>query len=175
MLKHGLYLFSLEAINPAWRNYWMGFGGTVYSTKKSVVPTILKGQAASRFNSRYYTLNGRTYTSEYLYGLAKKHPDFAKETSAQPEVKVKGTSTEVQARTHAKNLDQGIAGRGYVIAKVITVDGEDVLAFGSKPSIHLSEASYADELKRLALSAPGTKFVGVKILGSAVAGALVFG
>lgn len=172
MLKHGLNLFSLEAINPALRNYWMGFGGTVYSTKKSVVPTILKGQAAARFNSRYYTLNGRTYTSEYLCEVAKKHPDFIKETSAHPEAKVKGTSS---VRAHSRTTLEGITGRGYVIAKVITVDGEDVLAFGSKPSIHLTEASYADELKRLALSAPGVKFVGVKIVGSAVAGALVFG
>lgn len=175
MLKHGLNLFPLLSVNANWKDYWMGAGGSVYSTKKFVVPRLLKGQSASRFNSKYYTLNGRTYSSEYLMALAKQHPNFPKDTSSLPSAMVKGTSTEVQARTHAKNLAQGIAGRGYVIAKVITVDGEDVLAFGSKPSIHLSEASYADELKRLALSAPGVKFVGVKILGSAVAGALVFG
>lgn len=166
-------LFPLIKLNARYEGYFLSKEGAVYSTKRSSKPSDApyKMTGSGYGYLKYYTLNKVSVDGNSLLRLAKAHKDFNVDTSAP----VAGVAPKVVTvagtkRSHATALDQGIKGRGFVIAQVAVHDGQEHLLFGSKPAIHMTEASYRDEMTRLAAQKPGTKFVALKIVASVVSG-----
>jgi hypothetical protein len=85
---------------------------------------------------------------------------------------LKGTPSD---RKHAKNVAEGLSGKGWVIAQVAVHNGEQFLLFGSKPAIHLASDSVKAEMARLATAKPGVKFVSLRVDSTLVSGGLVWG
>jgi hypothetical protein len=186
MLIHGKNLFPLErAIHGIKIGYFMDAAGNVYSTRTG---NTLKQLSGSYTNSgRYFSLtrvNGSRYSpsisrhATLLVADAKAHKDFVKETSVpawpteptasvQPHKKVMIIPT---ARNHAANVHAGIASKGWLIGQVV---GEAII-FGSKPTVHTTDDSVLNELRRLASKKPGTKFVKLKIESALTLGAEVW-
>lgn len=171
------YLFPLTLIDSRLTSYFMDADGGVYSTRQTGLPKKLLGSRSSY--SRYYTLAGRTHEAGTLFHRAKQHIEFVKHTSKPSAVDVikaavKSAPKTSSARSHAETVSQGIAKRGWVIAKVAMHDGKLHLQFGSKPAIHLTEDSYTSELTRLAQEHPGVQFVAVRIEKAVIAGGLAW-
>lgn len=168
-----LNLFPLARVNSHYEGYFIAKDGSVYSTKRPSVGKMPYKMLGSGYGSmRYYTLNKISVDGYTLMARARAHKDFDKETSP-PTIAMmlaSATHTVVAKRSHAKAVDEGIKGRGVVIAQVAVHDGQEHLLFGSKPAIHMTEASYRDEMTRLAASKPGTKFVALKVVASVVSG-----
>lgn len=164
-----LHLFPLINVHARYEGYFMAKDGTVYSTKRSKkasdAPYKMIGSGYG--SMKYYTLNNDSIDGHSLTRRAKAHKDFNKETSGSVPIEAVVSSTK---RSHASAVDEGIKGRGFVIAQVAVHDGAEHLLFGSKPAIHMTEASFKDEMQRLAMAMPGTKFVALKVVTSVVSG-----
>ncbi len=169
-------LFPLDAAVNRLGGYFLDAQHRVYSTKRSKVPVLMHGSKVNTWSNRNYTLNGSTYTEQYLKSLVTNNSVFAKlfreHTSpvAAVAVAVEAKAGKLSNRSHASTASQGIKARGVVVAQVAVHDGVEHLLFGSKPAIHLSEQSYRDEMTRLAAQKPGTKFVALKVVASVVSG-----
>jgi hypothetical protein len=147
--------------------------GEVYSTKRGQLGQLLGSRTPSGI---YLTLNKRTYQKSQLQRQAMAHRDFRLETAAPTVAAAVPAATAPVKRAHAATLAEGIAKRGWVIAKVALVnDGPkqvEALLFGSKPPVHLTAESVNDELKRLATLNPGVKYVKLKVEGGLVLGGM---
>lgn len=173
MLINGMKVFSLHKIDSSLASYYITATGDVISTKREV-PYTLSGSSASGSSIRYYTLGGRSWRSDVLLNCSKSHTDFAVDVGLVAN-QTKPEQPRSSDRSHASTLQEGLDGRGWVIASVDKIDGEDHLVFGSKPKIHLTPTSVESELKRLATQKPGVKFVGLQIVKTLVAGGLIWG
>jgi len=165
------HLFPLERVETLMKGYYMDGKGEVYSTKRSGTPQRMHGSATT--SGTYLTLNGRSFSKTQLQRQAMAHPYFKMETSVAPYVAATPAApAAVTQRSHASTLADGIRARGWVIAKVAVVQGEEALLFGSKPAVHTTQASVDAELTRLATLNPGTKYVKLKIDGGLLLGGL---
>lgn len=166
-------LFPLESAINRLAGYYLSADLSVYSTKRGPMPIKMMGSKSYGAYHRNFTLNSVSYTHDYLKTLVSKnsalHGDFIGHTSPKASATVVADS-KIPNRSHASSVGHGIGGRGFVIAQVSVHDGEEHLLFGSKPAIHLNEVSCKDEMQRLAMSKPGTKFVALKITSSVVSG-----
>lgn len=168
-------LFPLIKVNARYEGYFLSKEGAVYSTKRSSklsdAPYKMAGSGYGYL--KYYTLNKVSVDGNSLLRLAKAHKDFNADVMS-PVITKLNSSLASQAgagkRSHAQDVAQGIKERGFVIAQVAMHDGKEHLLFGSKPAIHMTEASYRDEMTRLAAQKPGAKFVALKIVASVVSG-----
>lgn len=166
-MKYGnLNLFPLVMLTPAYVGYLMDKDGDVYSLKQSPIPKKMYGSGIG--TSKTYTLNKVSVNASNLKMRAKMHKEFYTETGV---ITVKQAEVKPN-RSHAPRVSDGIQARGVVIAQVATHNGVEHLLFGSKPAIHMTEASYKNEMQRLAMSKPGTKFVALKIVSSVVSGGM---
>ena len=164
------YLFPLTWLESFFAGYYMDAKGDVYSTRRGF-PARMTGSSTS--SGVYLTLNGRSQSKTALQRRAMSHPSFKEETSGPVKAVVSPGGLPVTVkRDHASSLAEGIAKRGWLVAKVALVQGEEALLFGSKPKVHTSQASVDDELARLATLNPGTKYVKLKIEGGLVLGGL---
>jgi hypothetical protein len=167
------YLFPLTHIDSTLKGYFVGADGKFYSTKQSDVGRVLTG-TGTRIGSRYFTMNGRSVEGAILYRRAQAHALWKAETTKPSEMIATANKlvnvAKVTGRSHAASVKTGIEARGWVIARVATHDGIEHLLFGSKPAIHMTEASYLNEMERLALEHTGVTFVAVKIVKSVKAG-----
>lgn len=189
-------LFPLSLIGKTYAGYHIDEAGIVFSTKRSSTPQMMFGFGHG--DMKYYTMNGMSVRGNELIFTAKKHPRFKLETAtlstherlalekaveAETPVFVEAPfpsfpaqlangGKKVTMRNHAPNVHAGISSKGVVIARVAKHDGVEHLLFGSKPAIHTTEASYRDEMTRLATEYPGTKFVACKITSSVISGGM---
>ncbi len=181
MLIEGLHLFPLDRADAhiAAGSYFMDAEQRVYSmrTGKLVRITGSVSNSGTYFklvssNSRY----GRSVSKNDLARMALRHPTFKAETSPNhqnilKDLAVKAIEKNVQAdRHHAKSIDDGIKGRGWLIGQVV----DQAIIFGSKPAIHTTQASVDGELTRLATKKPGTRFVKLKIEAALTLGAMLW-
>jgi hypothetical protein len=129
--------------------------------------------------SKYFTLNGRSYRGSDLMRSARNHKDWSLEMSSNvgpvDVVVSSNTKPSYRTRAHASSVAEGLAQRGYIISRVAMVDGQPALVFGSKPAIHLTQESYEDEMKRLAIEHPGVEYVALKVVKTVKAGGLTWG
>ena len=168
------YLFPLSKIDTRLDGYFVSLEGKMFSTKQSTQGRSMVGSDSYGSRSRYYTMNGCSYEGAVLFLRAKQHNEWKSETM-KPAVILfvadhLAAQSKVTDRSHAQAVDQGIKGRGFVVAQVAVHDGQEHLLFGSKPAIHMSEQSYKNEMTRLATMHPGKKFVALKIVASVVSG-----
>jgi hypothetical protein len=177
-----MYLFPLTHIGLGMQGYFVSADGKFYSTKQIPQGRLMTGSCGRRGDARYYTLGGMTVPGAPLYRRAQAHGSWKAETTkptietTKPTIETKVVPmTDVRGkRSHALSVEAGIRARGWVIAQVALHDGVQHLLFGSKPAIHTTEASYKDEMIRLATSKPGTKYVALRIEKALVAGGLVW-
>jgi len=174
-----LFLFPLSKLDSWLKDYFVSVDGKFFSTKQSVDGRQMQGAGCSTPYLRSYTMAGMSREGSSLYRRAKQHVDFILETRMPAPV----VSRPVDARTlrgspadrsHAKSVDEGLAGKGWVIAQVESYNGQQFLQFGSKPTIHLSDGSVKAEMKRLATMKPGVKFVSLKVDSTVVTGGVVW-
>jgi len=180
MLLDGRHLFPLRLVIFSLDGYYMSKDGAVFSTNGST--GVLRQLNGSRTSSgHYYTLKTNTYRHDQLFAKAKAHAQFLTHTSGitredvQMQRAVAQTAEAIRdlhlgdipagVRAHAPSVHDGITRKGVLLG---TVDG-DILVFGSKPKLHLTEASWRDEAERIAKLKPGLKVVAFKIIGSVVA------
>lgn len=174
-LQNAKNVFPLNLLGQHYDKYFIDASGNVYSTKISVYGRKMYGNGAG-----HVTMNNMSVSKADILRRAKQHAKWTEHTSPASlavakvavDVPVKGKST---ARHHAKTVDEGLKGRGVVIARVGTHDGVEHLIFGSKPAIHMTQASYEDEMQRLALQYPGVVFVAVKVVKTVKAAGIVWG
>jgi len=173
-------LFALSHLSPhAYSGYYMNRDGAVYSTKRGSTPVKMLGSGHGAMLT--YTMNKRSVNGLSLVRQAQRHSMFLSETASnRPALDVVTERLAAKAksygaqRNHASNVQVGIASKGVVIARVAKHDGAEHLLFGSKPAIHTTEASYKDEMTRLAMQYPGTKFVALKIVTSVISGGVTW-
>lgn len=158
-------LFPLSRINAQLTHYYMDSSGNVFSTKQSTVPKKMLGTVTSGY--RYYNLRTSrgaiNERADLLISKCKNHSDWKRETSLS-------SGPDVSEFTDEVNIKQAVAGHGYVICQVVN----NALVFGSKPKIHTTLASVKAEVERLANKSPGVQIAYLQILGSAIAGSLVW-
>lgn len=167
MLVQGKHLFPLSLLaNHIYlgvpSGYYMDSQGLVYSTRGR--NGDLRELRGSRIPSgHYFTLANRTYRHDELYKKARQHPDWIKETQSKS-----------GNRYHSATLDSGIKAHGVIIGTVYEHCGQKKIVLGSTPKVHLHEASWKDEIKRLALLKPGTKFVALQVIAAVKAGGITW-
>lgn len=171
-------LFPLSRIGD-YHGYYMDKDGGVFSTKKGNL-TLLQGTVPWRIGSRgggprTYTLNSQTVREPFLKSAAFAHADFEKETGVPTSLQSKSARVSVSEeptpnRAHAKTLEEGLKAKGWLIGTKV----DNAISFRSHPAIHLTEESVKDELKRLATTVPGTKFIAVKITHSVISSTLTW-
>ena len=165
-------VFPLSLQNNRFAGYFINSNGEVISTKQNTSGTKLCGSGPYGSANRFFTLAGVSYSGRDLLRTARAHSAWAEHT--MPKKEQSKSQSKVKDRAHATAVDEGVKSRGFVIARVGTHDGVQHLMFGSKPAIHLTEASVTSEMTRLANSNPGVEFVMLKIVKSAKAGGLVW-
>lgn len=186
--KKFINAFPLMSVTARWEGYFVDRAGTVYSNKKTTVPSqvhVMKGTRRYGTSHRNYTLNGTSVQGPFLLSQAKKVGSWAKETAPYvdtiapvelpAEAKPQWPFPTDKAQSDAylgKNQDvlQAVKDRGFVIASIT----EGKLTFSSEPKIHSTVKSVDEELARLAKLMPGTVFVKLHIISAAVAGGLTF-
>lgn len=187
MNLHGLNLFPLNLCGMAIpQGYYMDANYNVYSARTGGRPLPIQGSVTG--GHRYYRFSGSSanFRHDVLKNAAKSHSRFAAETAnpvpawapaatgnpvADAVRRVQTTQAAASApRSHAANLEAGIAGKGWIIARV---DGNS-LSLSSSPQVHLTDGSVRDELQRLAIQKPGTKYVSLKIGDAVVAGGITW-
>ena len=169
------YLFPLSKLNNQLDCYFVSSRGEMFSTKQSPVGRSMIGTGLK--NTRYYTMNGTSYSGANLYRRAQQHADWKVETSKPASTFLTrpdhpATQSKITDRSHSPDVEHGIKNHGFVICQVAMHEDQEHLLFGSKPVIHLTEQSYKDEMIRLATSKPGMKFVALKIVASVVSGGI---
>lgn len=170
-LKNFKNVFPLGLTNNRHQGYFINSNGEVISTKQNVDGVKLYGSGAYGSQNRHYTLAGVSYSGADLLRTSRAHLAWAEHT--MPKKGVKGAvALNLKDRVHATAVDEGVKSRGFVIARVQTHDGQQHLQFGSKPAIHLTEASVTSEVERLAITNPGVEFVMLKVVKSAKSGGL---
>lgn len=170
------YLFPLSKLNSTLKDYFVSVDGKFFSTKQSPAGRQMHGAGPSTPYLRSCTMAGPSRDGRTMYLAAKQHDDFVSETrppSTRP-VDARTLRGTPSGRNHAMSVNEGLADKGWVIAQVAVHEGVEHLLFGSKPAIHMSEASYKDEMQRLALSKHGTKFVALKVVASVVSGGVTW-
>jgi hypothetical protein len=159
-------LFHLGIVLSDYNGYWMDTAGAVYSTRKSDTPTLMTG--SNTRSGRYYTMNGRSVCESVLLNLTISSAGwrgFLEARKTKPaDTKPAGQSSDSK---WAHDTRHGLAEKGWVVATVNKCSGN--LVFGSKPKIHLTEASVKAELERLATVFKGDTFVSLKITHEVVA------
>jgi len=107
------------------------------------------------------------------------NPDFFRK--AEEKLATEADDILNQIRARAGKLDNSTPDRLYAVdmgsavrqhAVLIASIEDDKLLFGTKPKLHIGEKSWKAEMQRLAVVAPGTKFVALQIVASVVAGGL---
>lgn len=164
-------VFPLTLVDRRHEGYFMTSAGDVYSTKQNASGIKMYGSGSYGSKNRYFTLNGLSWSGQDLLRRAKNHPSWAEHTNPK-KAAATAVAPKVKDRSHATAVDEGIKSRGFVVARVAVHDGKQFLMFGSKPAIHLTEASVTDEVTRLANTNPGVEFVMLKIVKSAKSGGL---
>lgn len=160
-------LFPLSRINAQLTHYYVDATGNVYSTKQTPTPKKMLGTSTSGY--RYYNLRSArggaiNERADLLMYKCRQHSDWKRETNLSTEP---GILEEVASQMDTK---RAIGAKGYVICQV----QGDQLVFGSKPKIHPTLISVKAEVERLANKSPGVQIVYLQILGSAIAGSLVW-
>ena len=169
----GINLLPLGLLDKHLKDYYLDADFKVYSTRKMKAPILMQGTKSTAASEcgRVYTLDGSPYTAGFLRALVQRNAS-AKELFAQHTSPITIVSKlpiiETSNLSHVYLVEQGIKDRGFVIAQVSQPDGH--LVFESKPAIHMTEQSYRSEMTRLAINKPGTKFVALQIVASAVSG-----
>ena len=160
-------LFPLRHLSHAYSGYYLNEQGHVFSTRGNRHGRLIRlngSRASAQYSRRYYALAGRSLSSEILLELAKADPNWEKETGNLNE------DTYIDVVDHVEMLNKGLKAKGQVVATI--ENGK--LVFGSIPKIHTTEKSVRDELTRLAVLKPGTKFVSLKITNIVVAGGITW-
>jgi hypothetical protein len=177
MIINGMRLFPLNLASKGLEGYYMDASSRVWSTRAGAAKILAGSNTKS---GRYYSLNGSSYRADTLTRVAKQHQDFVLHTGAGPvgfavlakaEAAIQANVAKSTPRSHAVDVQTGVAQRGVVIASI--VDGKIVL--GSDPKIHLTEQSWVDEMARLAQTKPGVTFISMKIVRSVVTGTVIWG
>lgn len=190
-------LFPLLRLGTHFRDYYMDGEGNVYSTKRGGVLRQLWGSAkqnrygGSSGSGRRFVMGGITYGASELVNMASSESTFKEETRDPVKERAGGYGpktlsaaslgvdlTKVKApiapqpqRSHAPTVEQGIEGKGWIIAAYKPDVG---LIFSKQPAIHLTAESAKSEMERLARDAPGTKFVLLRILNTTVSGGVTW-
>ena len=162
-------LFALSNVNTSWNGYFIDKMFNVFSNKSGVIKQLQGSRSSGTYN-RTFTLNGRTVTHMTIKAMivdrADMHSRFRRDTGVDRKEVVAPAQT---LDASDLGLSNAIKGRGTVIASVV----KGKLVLGSVPKIHPSDSEAQAEMIRLAHAAPGTKFVMLKITGSAVLGGLI--
>lgn len=164
-------LFPLTHLSMSLSGYYMDKDTNVWSAHRQGKLLKLTGSRAHSWSPRYYTLSGKSWNADDLVRRAKAHKAWPSETGFPVDVAVKDAVSQLKAKTatpivdrdHAKNLSDGIAKKGFIIATI----ENGALSFGSNPAIHTTEKSVNSEIERLACLLPGTRFVKLQIQGAA--------
>lgn len=177
-----LYLFPLVKLESRLENYYMDSTGSVYSTAKNKFPQCLAGSHDSIYRSPKYTLKGVLYNGADLVRRAKLFKNFKAETSEDAPGTHSFSAKDIDClkeallpnRSHASTIDEGLSAKGWLIARVDISSAGEVLMFGSKPAIHLTNDSVKAEMLRLAKLKPGVKFVSFKVDKTCVASEVIW-
>lgn len=185
MLVQGKHLFPLERIASCFyghipSGYYMDAHGRVYSTRggKGILRELMGSHTPS---GHYYSLASRTYRHDQLFKYAGQHREWVKETQPRSNDSVRFCDIDYVKpepksgnRYHSATLDSGIKAHGVIIGTVYERSGQKRIVLGSTPKVHLHEASWKDEIKRLALLKPGTKFVALQVIAAVKAGGITW-
>lgn len=173
MLIEGKNLFPLELVGN-YKGYYMDAECALYSTKRGTLSRVFGSTSSGGYRSeRRYTLNGISYTESWLRRVAMAHSSFGTETKTVITAKSIGAELPKAAgdvRAHAPNLEAGIKAKGYMIGTL----QNGMISFAKVPAVHTTEGSAKSEAERLARELPGTKFIYVKVMGSAMAGGVTW-
>lgn len=204
MNVQGKNLYPLSHYIGSLTGYYMDAEGEVWSTKRGGLVKLMGSTPMKlRFgryvegSTRYFTLNGLSYTHEQLKNGCVYDPRFNEETNNPyerqpggygPKVlsaktlgvdlakvaeaqKVAAVSSEIRA--HAKDMNSGVKDKGFIIATLDPKDGGRLI-FGTKPVVHLTPESAKNEMERLANEVPGVKFVMMRIVNTIVSGGVTW-
>lgn len=186
-------VFPLVNVNSRLTGYYIDVLGRVFSTRRGGNAQVLNGTKTAPHRPLYYTLANSNYLETLLFSVSKNHPLWHKEIngpqstmplglhnqgnifadlSTGPKVSTMQNQSSKAARSHSTSVANGIKDRGVIIAHLHTKNGVDSIVVHPNPAIHNTIASWENELERLALLSPGTKYIALKILGGKVASGL---
>lgn len=189
----GQNVFPLVNVNSRLTGYYLDDMGFVFSTRRGGDAQRLAGSKTAAHRRLYFTLANSNYLSSVLFDASRRHPLWNKEINGPkqeiPQPKHANifddlsTGTKDQTmkhvnpiskdiRSHSTSVANGIKCRGVIIASILTKNGVDSIIVNPNPAIHNTTASWENELERLALLSPGTKYIALKILGGKVASGL---
>lgn len=189
----GQNVFPLVNVNSRLTGYYLDDMGFVFSTRRGGDAQRLAGSKTAAHRRLYFTLANSNYLETLLVSVSKNHPLWHKEIngpqntvplglhnqgnifadlSTGPKVSTMQNQPSKAARSHSTSVANGIKDRGVIIAHLHTKNGVDSIIVNPNPAIHNTTASWENELERLALLSPGTKYIALKILGGKVASGL---
>lgn len=93
-------------------------------------------------------------------------------TQVKPQRPADAATTKQSPLLTAASAQNPLAITGNVIIGSILSNGN--ISFSDKPSVHTTELSWKTEIERLASANPGKRYVAVEVVGSVVAGGLVW-
>lgn len=184
MLIHGMHLYDLSNVYPAWAGYYIDADFNIYA---QLIPGNGKLQRLTYIKTdtgHVYCLHKFLYSADYIKAMVLRNADtFYRETRStapaenmtQSQPAPEQTSIADQDadgnqspshRSHASTVTEGIKARGVVIGCVI----DDRLVFGTNPKIHTTESSWRKEIERLARNNPDMTFVFLQIGGGLTVG-----
>ena len=184
MLIHGMHLYDLSNVYPAWAGYYIDADFNIYA---HLIPRHSKMQrliGIKTDSGRVYSLHQFLYSIAYIKAMVLRNADtFYRETRSTAPAENMTQSQPAPEQTsiadqetdenqspsqcsHASTITEGIKARGVVIGCVI----DDRLVFGTNPKIHTTESSWRKEIERLARNNPDMTFVFLQIGGGLTVG-----
>lgn len=174
MYLSGHNLFPLKHVEQRLEGYYFDAAGSVYSAK-AVKGEFSKLTGTRNASGHYYTLNRCSYRADSLLRRAREHRQWSSEMgddildrirtraeAASRKVSPVATGGTPSNRSYALSMDGAVKSHAVLIASI----KDDSLIFGTDPKLHDMESSWKDEMKRLALAVPGTKFVALQIVAA---------